>query len=160
MDLRQIIRAEKQDVTITKAWETGPVPRAKFPLLKGKVKFGKGWEWRVASFFALGNEFVVLIALCVEKSYYRCDLALKCEDGALKVLCCHELHMEHKGWHCHLVRGDVRETYPGVMRDKDRMRSWPSRGTLSPDTPFPITKSNAVTLAAARYRFEAGGDLL
>lgn len=124
VSVSDIIRAEKLDVTIGN-WEQGAVPRAKFPLTRNKLTLGRGWKWRVVNFSALSEQFVVLVAISMEKESYRAVLAMR-SDKTLKVLCCHELHTDHWNWHCHLIRGNVHDTFAGVLRDKHMTFAWPS----------------------------------
>jgi len=153
-----VIRAPKQDVRITD-WEQGPVPRAKFPLLRSKLPLGRGWRWRTVRFRALGEEFVVLVALSREKESYRAVLAMV-YGNTLKVLCHHELHTDHWNWHCHVVRGDIHKTHPGVLRDKCSMSAWPIFSTDECSVSFDVTEENALTIAAERYRFTRSGGFL
>lgn len=153
-----VIRAPKQDVKAG-PWEQGPVPRAKFPLVRNKLPLGRGWRWRIVTFSALGERFLVLVALCAEKEKYRAILALHA-GKSLKVLCHHELHTDHWNWHCHVVRGDIHETYPGVLRDKNAMFAWPSFSRPECTVEFRVTEDNALTIAANRFRFKRGGTFL
>lgn len=153
-----IIRADKADVK-TGSWETGPVPRSKFPLTRNKLSMGRGWKWRVVTFLALGQEFVVLVAISEEKESYRAILAMKSEK-TLKVVCFHELHTDHWNWHCHLIRGNVHATFPGVLRDRNLMSGWPTFAREECTVPFDVTEDSALTVAAARYRFAKGGGFL
>lgn len=156
--LSDIIRAPKQDVSCG-PWTEGPVPRAQFPLVRSKLSMGRGWKWRVAKFSALGHEFYALIALNAEKEYYRATLGMKA-GNTLKVICCHELHSDHWNWHCHLIHGNVHETFPGVLRDKNSMVAWPTFSQRECTVPFKVTEKSALSLAAARFRFTVGGGFL
>lgn len=158
LSVGEIIRANKSDVK-TGPWETGSIPRAKFPLTRSKLSLGRGWKWRTVTFSALGQEFVVLVAISEEKESYRATLAMKF-GKTLKVLCFHELHTDHWNWHCHLIRGNVHDTFPGVLRDKNLMSVWPSFSKNECTVPFDVTEESALTLAAARYRFAKGGGFL
>jgi hypothetical protein len=153
-----IIRADKQEIKIGD-WETGPIPKAKFPLTRNKLSLGRGWKWRVVSFNALNQKFVVLIALSMEKESYRATLAMKA-GKTLKVICFHELHTDHWNWHCHVIRGNVHDTFPGVLRDKNLMSAWPVFTKSECTVPFSVTEKSALTIAAARFRFAAGGGFL
>lgn len=153
-----IIRASKIDVRIGE-WKEGTIPKATFPLTRNKLHLGRGWKWRVVTFGALGEQFVVLVAISLEKEYYRATLAMK-SDKTLKVLCFHELHTDHWNWHCHVIRGNVHETFPGVLRDKNLMSAWPSFTKRECSVSFDVTEDSALTVAAARYRFARGGGFL
>ncbi|MEO9781726.1 MAG: hypothetical protein ABJH07_27180 [Sedimentitalea sp.] len=153
-----IIRGPKQDVKCGE-WAEGTVPHAQFPLGRGKRSLGRGWKWRSVKFSCLGQDFFVLVALNVEKEYYRATLGMK--DGkSLKVVCCHELHTDHLNWHCHVVRGNVHETFPGVSRDKNLMIAWPVFTKMECTVTFNVTEKNALSIAAARFGFAEGGALL
>lgn len=158
LSVGDIIRANKSNVTIGH-WETGTIPRAKFPLTRNKLSLGRGWKWRTVTFSALENEFIVLVAISCEKESYRATLAMKF-GKTLKVVCCHELHTDHRNWHCHLVRGNIHDTFPGVLRDKNLMSVWPSFQRSGCTVPFDVSEDSALTIAAARYRFAKGGGFL
>jgi hypothetical protein len=158
ISVASIIRAQKLDVRVG-AWEVGSVPKAKFPLIKNKLSLGRGWKWRIVTFSALSEQFVVLVALSEEKESYRAVLAMKSEKS-LKVLCFHELHTDHWNWHCHFIRGNVHDTYAGVLRDKNLMTAWPKFSTSKCTVPFEVTEDSALTIAAARYKFAEVGGLL
>lgn len=140
-------------------WQTGTVPKARFPLTRKKLSLGRGWKWRVVNFAALGERFVVLVAISAERESYRTTLAMR-SGKTLKVICHHELHTSHRNWHCHLVRGDVHDTFPGVLRDRNRMSAWPSFSKRECTVEFGVTEDSALSMAAERYRFAGGGGLL
>lgn len=153
-----VIRAGKQSIECG-SWKEGAIPRAQFPLARSKLSLGRGWKWRIVSFNALGHSFLVLVALNLEKEYYRATLGLR--DGkSLKIICCHELHTDHWNWHCHVISGNVHHTYPGVLRDKERMMVWPSFSRRECGVPFNVTEESALSVAAARFRFTLGGGFL
>ena len=158
MKLLEIIRAQKNNVAVG-GWKKGAIPKAQFPLTRAKLKLGLDWEWRLVTFEALKQEFIVLIQLNLKKEEYRAILAMK-YDMTLKVICHHELHTCHFNWHCHLIEGDVHETYAGVLRDRDRMKRWPVFRSSECTVPFNPNKNNALSLAAGHYRFESNGELL
>jgi len=158
LSVADIIRADKQDVRIG-GWEAGPVPTAKFPLTRRKLRLGRGWRWRVVTFNALQEQFVVLVAISEEKEYYRATLAMR-SGKTLKVVCFHELHTDHWNWHCHLIRGNVHETFAGVLRDKNLMSAWPTFTKSECSVPFNVTEESALSIAAARFRFAQGGGFL
>jgi len=158
ISVADIIRSTKQDVKVG-SWETGPIPKARFPLIRGKLSLGRGWKWRTVTFSALGQQFVVLVAISSEKESYRATLAMHA-GKTLKVVCFHELHTDHWNWHCHVIRGNVHETFPGVLRDKNLMSAWPMFSQSECTVPFDVTEDSALTVAAARYRFAQGGGFL
>lgn len=158
ISLSEVIRAPKQDVTYG-GWAEGPVARAQFPLVRSKLSMGRGWKWRIVRFSALRQDFYVLIALNLEKEYYRATLGMK-DGNTLKIICCHELHTDHWNWHCHLIRGNVHETFPGVLRDRNNMIAWPTFTQRECTVPFNVTEESALSIAAARFGFTQGGGLL
>lgn len=87
ISVADIIRSTKQDVKVG-SWETGPIPKARFPLTRGKLSLGRGWQWRTVTFSALGQKFVVLVAISSEKESYRATLAMHA-GKTLKVVCFH-----------------------------------------------------------------------
>lgn len=156
LGLAEIIRAPKTAVEIG-GWKSGKVTNAAFPLGRA-LPYGASWDWRAVQFDALGSHFHVLILLNEELEKYSAVLGVSHPKGLL-VLCHHELHTSHKLWHCHGISGNVWETFPNVLRDKDRMKGWPKSSGKRWVEEFPVTKANALSIAARRYRFEQGGDL-
>ncbi|UQV18256.1 hypothetical protein MU852_16225 [Brevundimonas albigilva] len=156
LTLVDIIRAPKSNVQIG-PWKSGKVPNAALPLGRA-LKYGPSWDWRLVEFDALGEHYRVLILLSEETERFSAVLALDHQKGCL-VLCHHELHTSHKLWHCHLIKGNVWETFPNVLRDKNRMVGWPKSGGKRWSEDFPVTKANALSIAAKRYRFEEQGGL-
>ena len=155
-----IIRAEKTNVC-TGEWKSGKIPSSAFPLTKGTraIPVGPSWEWRLCKFDALGFHCRVLIRLNVEKCNYYATLGFEA-DGKFRVICHHEFHMSHRGWHCHFTPGSILDVFPGVLRDSDRMRPIEAALGLAVSTKFDVTRSNGLTLAAMRYRFQAPGGFL
>lgn len=157
LGLGDVIRASKTDVKIS-PWKAGKVTNASFPLGR-TLPWGGSWDWRAVEFDALGHHFHVLVLLNEELEKYSAILGV-IHNGSLLVICHHELHTSHRLWHCHAVRGNVLETFPNVLRDKDRMEGWPKSGGKLWSEEFPVTKANALSIAAARYRFEEQGGLI
>jgi hypothetical protein len=151
-----IIRAPKADLTVGE-WKSGKVTNAAFPLGRA-LPYGPSWQWRVVEFRALGKRFYVLILLNPETEYYSAVLAMEHHKG-LQVICHHELHTSHRRWHCHFVPGDSQETFPNVLRDRDRMVAWPSGKGSRWTESFPVTKATAYAHAARRYRLSEEGGL-
>lgn len=159
LSVADVIRAPKRNVQISAKWEVGGVPNSRFPLRGSKLHLGRGWQWRTVTFEALGHIFYVLVAVSLEKESYRAILALK--DGSrLKVLCHHELHTDHWNWHCHLIKGNVLDAFSGVLRDRDRMKAWPTFANEECAVGFNVTLDNAISVAAQRYRFADGGGFI
>lgn len=157
MRLAEVIRAKKDKVRYS-TWNTGKVPNAFFPLAKkGTLPAGSSWAWKVLEFRALARYFRVLIRLNEEKEYFSAILAMDDPRGVV-VMCHHELHTSHRDWHCHLVPCDVTSIHPGVLRDKEKMRLWPSTRIGQCSVRFFIDKHKAVTIAAALYRIAVQGD--
>lgn len=155
MQVREIIEAEKTDLDYGE-WQAGPVPSSKFPIKKPKrLKYSKAWSWRVVTFRALHQEFLVLVSLNEGVGQYSARLAIR-KGAEVAVICTHELHVSHKNWHCHFVKGDIGRVEPGYLRDRDNTVYFPSGGAEVPCTiPFNITLTNALLNAAERFRFKA-----
>lgn len=155
MLLREVIEAQKADLDYGE-WQAGAVPAAKFPIKRPKrLKYRKAWSWRVVTFTALGRDFVVLITLNEGAGQYSARLAVR-RGKEVAVICTHELHVSHKNWHCHFVKGDIDDAEPGYLRDRDHTVYFPSGGIEVPCTvPFNVNLTNALQNAATRYRFQA-----
>lgn len=158
--LGEIIRAQKTDVKVTE-WDKGKIPKRLFPLSRARngIQMGPDWSWRVVTFTALNQNFRILMRLNESTEYFASILALDV-NGDSAVLCHHELHTSHRNWHCHYVPGDTRQTFPGVWRDTERMVSWPTFSDDECRTEFTVTKANALSVSADRFRFSAQGALL
>lgn len=155
MNLKEVIRAEKTDVDVGQ-WSAGHIPRAAFPLSKVKdrrYKYGLAYSWRVVKFTCLGKKWRVLVFLNLEKGIYRARLGVE-DSGDMVVLCDHEFHASEPGWHCHFTLEELSYIEPGCVRDNKRKRP----KMEDPKASFPVTKANALSYAAARYRFEKLGD--
>lgn len=162
MDLLDIIRAEKTDVSVG-AWGTGHIPKAQFPIPNAKAKhykFGNEYRWRVVKFDCLNTRCRVLILLCEPRLIFRATLAVEVE-GDLCIVCDHEFHADEPGWHCHLTSNDVASVLEDVRNGARRshMRRWPKAGTNHSRIDFNVTESSALTIAAERFRFVAQGSL-
>ncbi|MBE1289559.1 MAG: hypothetical protein GJ679_06080 [Rhodobacteraceae bacterium] len=153
MLLREIIEADKK-VTSYGTWERGTIPRASFPLRKKKMQQSQEWYWRIIEFKALDNDFIILIRVNERIQEYYAYLGHKRDDG-MAVLCSHDLHVSHKNWHCHFIKGDVTRVETGYLRDREHMIYHPSGGVeIECTTAFTINLSNAVKHAAVRFRFQ------
>lgn len=157
MNLKEVIRADKQDVELG-AWASGHIPRSAFPLSKVKdkaFKYGPSYSWRVIKFACLGKKCRVLLILNADKGIYRARLGV--EDAAdMVVLCEYEFHASEPGWHCHFTIKDISSIEPGVVRGGKKRRP----KMEDPQAAFPVTKANALTYAAVRYGFEKSGGLV
>lgn len=152
MQLRDIIHATKT-VHDYGEWKIGTIPKAAFPLRKKKIQQSNEWQWRRVELTALDERFIVLIRLNCEIQEYYAYLGHVRAEG-LAVICSHDLHVSHKNWHCHLVKGNVLRTDVGYLRDKNSMVWYPSGGKETPCTvEFDITLQTALQHAAKRFRF-------
>jgi len=150
--LIEIVRAKKQGVSLS-SWHVGKIPHANFPLGKKRaLPAGDDWSWKLIEFDALNRHFRVLLRLNEDKEYYSAILGMDDPRG-LVIICHHELHTSHRDWHCHLVRGSVLSIYPGVLRDMDMMRVWPSNSGPSL-VEFNVDRKSAVGLAVTRFNLE------
>lgn len=152
MKVVDIIRATKTNVQVTN-WENGTIPPKKYPLARRGRSLGRGWRWRLVDFTALDQKFTLLVALSEEKEAYRCALSWHAKDG-FRVLCHHELHTSHYGWHCHFFNGDVNKIEPRKSRDQDTFKRWPSFSSDECHEAFIINYQNALEYASIRFRFK------
>lgn len=149
-----VIRAPKQVTAIGK-WRTGKVPPSSFPIGKQRrLPQGSAWQWRVVEFLALDAKFRVLVRLNRDASYYSSILSMERGD-VIQIICHHELHLSHLNWHCHFITGDVCDTMPGVLRDRDKMRVYEAEPSKAGDVEFDVEQSDALAIAAKRFRFDA-----
>lgn len=152
MNLRQVIEAEKV-VSDYGTWHHGQVPAAEFPLRsRRKLKLSKDWAWRIVKFSALDQNFLLLVRVNVLIEEYYAHLGHVRPDG-LAVICSHDLHVSHKNWHCHFVRGDIFRTEAGYLRDKYNTIAFPGGRNTECTVKFEVTTANAISIAARRYRF-------
>lgn len=154
LTLGQIIRAQKV-VTDLGSWKTGKIPASAFPIAKQKrFPQSSAWQWRVIQFTALEYHCRLLIRLNTEIEYYSSILSIN-SNQLIQIICHHEIHLSHKNWHCHFVPGDVRQTHPGVLRDRDRMRSFEAEPSKLAERIFEINEHQALAIAAKRFRIQA-----
>lgn len=152
LKLGDFIRALKSNVRLSD-WSCGKISTKQFPAFKRKFPAGSDWDWRVATFDALGRSFRLLIRLNAGKAYYSSILAL--EDGpVIQIICRHEFHFSHRNWHCHFIPGDVASTMPGVLRDRDRMRIFDARPSQQGRVEFNVSQDKSVTVAFDRFRIQ------
>lgn len=157
--LADFVRAEKFEVD-EGVWTVGHINQSAFPLSKAKGKhyrFGSEYKWRVVRFRALGHKCRVLIIMNTRKLICRCTFAVEVKND-LAVLCNHEYHADHPGWHCHLTRDRHDKVVPGVVRS--RQRRWPGPKAIHSKLEFGLNEANALSHVAARFRFQAQGGLL
>ena len=157
--LSEFIRAEKTEVE-EGHWATGHIVPSAFPLSKARKKhfrFGPEYRWRLVRFAALGFKCRVLILFNSDKLVCRSTFAVEVEND-LAVLCNHEYHADHPGWHCHLVHLPHDKVVPGVIRSGQRR--WPGPKARHSMLDFGISEAGALAHVAARYRFQAEGGLL
>ena len=106
--LAEFIRATKVDVDEGQ-WNTGHISASAFPLSKARKKhlrFGPDYSWRVVKFRCLGFKCRVLILFNAGKAICRSTFAVE-QDNDRVVLCSHEYHAGHPGWHCQCDAGCV-----------------------------------------------------
>ena len=157
--LADFIRAEKHEVD-EGSWRTGHIERSAFPLSRSKsrhFRFGPEYRWRLVRFQCLGSRCRVLIQYNPGKLICRSTFAVEV-DNDLVVLCSHEYHADHPGWHCHLARGEHLQLEPGVFRTG--LKRWPAVDAPHSKRDFEVTEASALSHVAARYRFKAQGELL
>ena len=113
MDLKELIRAKKTDVELSK-WTSGRVPRSAFPqsLVKERwYRLGKSYHWRTVKFRADGKDCRVLMLINEDKSIFRARLGVE-KIGDMIIMCDHEWHASEPGWHCHINRRTVDKPLP------------------------------------------------
>ncbi len=157
--LSEFIRAEKADVDVGQ-WQSGHVSPSAFPLSKAKkkhLKFGPTYRWRLVKFRCLGFKCRVLILFNDEKLICRSTFAVDHEND-LVVLCTHEYHADHPGWHCHVSLASHERVAPGLFRTYQKR--WPAAGAQHSRIEYGVTQASALSHVAARYRFQAQGDLV
>lgn len=152
MKLKDVIRLEKKIVSYGR-WSNGDIDRASWPLRRKKLKFSPDWQWRVVSLHAGEREFRVLLQLNPLLEKFHAMLG-EVRGDQLAVLCSHDLHTSHSNWHCHVATGDIDRVLPGMTRDRDTFRFWPSyTGECTEE--FDVTPHSAMKIASELYRFAA-----
>jgi hypothetical protein len=152
MKLADIIRSPKH-VTSYGSWSNGDIERALWPLRRKKRKLSPDWQWRVVSLRAGERELRVLLQMNLQLEKFYAMLG-DIRGDQLAVICSHDLHTSHSNWHCHVATGDIENVLPGVSRDKDTFRFWPSY-TGDCTEVFDISPQSAMTIASKLYRFDA-----
>lgn len=158
-NLADFIRSEKSDLKFGD-WHHGKIPRVHFPMSGAKArayKYGPAYCWQVITFKCLDRLCRVLIILNEEKHQFRAAFGVD-KDGDTILLCDHEFHGDHPGWHCHLTRADVDAVEPGSNRLAKKR--WPGSRSQHSKKDFGLTKENARLHTLARYRIDAKGPLL
>ena len=157
--LAEFIRAEKSDID-EGHWQSGHVTPSAFPLSKAKkkhLKFGPEYKWRLVKFTCLGFRCRILILFNDKKQICRSTFGVE-QEIDLVILCNHEYHADHPGWHCHLAVGPHEKVAPGIIRTGQRR--WPQSKARHARTEYGITQASALSHVAARYRFQAQGSLM
>jgi len=150
MKLKDVIRLEKTVREYGK-WSSGEIDRVAWPLKKKKLKFSPDWQWRVIVLDTDVGEFRVLLRLNVLLEQFYAVLAALSRDTVV-VICSHDLHTSHSNWHCHVATTDIEKVLPGVWRDSDSFRFWPSYTGVCSEQ-FEVTAESAMTIATRLYRF-------
>lgn len=159
LKISDFIRATKTDVDVGQ-WEHGHIKPSVFPLSKAKrkhFKFGPEYRWCLIRFNALEQSCRVLILYNKNKQICRSTFAVDV-DNDIAVLCTHEYHADHPGWHCHVSHKELDKIEPGVFRSGQRR--WPNPKAVHSKVEFGVTDASILTHVAARYRFEAQGEML
>jgi hypothetical protein len=157
--LAEFIRGDKIDLD-EGAWSAGHIQRTAFPMSGSKpknYKFGPEYSWRIIRFSCLSHRCRILILLNENKRIMRAVFGVEVGKD-LAVLCSHEYHADHVGWHCHLHTQDLAIITPGVFRTG--MRRWPRGGVQHSKVAFGVTKASALSHVAARFGFQAQGAML
>jgi hypothetical protein len=153
------LKANKQDIKIGK-WNVGHIPRASFPMSSAKpkaYKFEPSYSWRILTFSCLGHKCRILILLNEEKNNFRASFGVDL-DGDTALMCDHEFHSSHPGWHCHLEMSDLSDIQAGSNRaNKNR---WPKLRSKHSKKEFGITRDNAHQYVMKRFCIDSKGSLL
>lgn len=155
--LKDFIRAPKSELKLGE-WHHGKIPRKAFPLSGARpraYRYGPSYCWRLASFQCLGYDCRVLVLLNEERSSMRASFGVD-RNGDTILLCDHEFHADHPGWHCHLHLEGIDELPAGLNRMGKRR--WPKSQPSKKE--FGATKANAWALAAERYGLVSKGVLI
>jgi hypothetical protein len=59
-----------------------------------------------------------------------------------------------------MVSGNVLDTFTGVLRDKNAMKVRIGLAESATSSGFDVTKDNALSIAAARFRFAYKGSMI
>lgn len=158
MNLKDVIRLDKT-VKDYGRWSNGHIDRASWPLKRKKLKFSNDWHWRVIFLETDEREFRVLLRLNPILEQFYAYLGEIRED-TIAILCSHDLHTSHANWHCHVGLGNISDVLPGVWRDRNTFRYWPSYTGECTEV-FDVTKESAMKIASGLYRFPspAQGEL-
>ena len=157
--LIDFIRAEKTGVD-EGIWQSGHVTPAAFPMSKARkkhLKFGPDYKWRLVKFTCLGLRCRVLILFNGGKLICRSTFAVE-QDNDLVILCTHEYHANHPGWHCHVATAPHERVAPGVFRTGQKR--WPKAKARHSRIEYGITQASALAHVATRYQFQAQGSLV
>lgn len=157
--LADFIRSDKSRISIGE-WKPGHVPRHAFPLSGAKskgYKFGPEYSWRLIQFECLGRRCRILLIFNEGKQILRSTFGVEV-GGDVAVLCTHEFHADHPGWHCHLHVCDLSSVPVGTFRSAQKR--WPRARAEHSRKDFGVTKASALSHVAARFRFQAMGELI
>lgn len=157
--LADFIRAEKTEIKLGE-WHTGRIPRSNFPMSGARskaYKFGPSYSWQLITFRCLDRKCRVLILINEEKEFLRASFGVD-QDEDTVLLCDHEFHGDHPGWHCHVAAGDIDDLVAGSNRcDK---RRWPGKRAQHSQKDFATTKGSARQRVLKRFRIDEKGSLL
>lgn len=119
-----------------------------------RYKFGPDYAWRVVKFDAVGQSCRVLIQLNLDKQILRSRLGVLI-NGDTVVLSDFEFHATEPGWHCHVTLQPIARLVPGAARHEKT--KWPKDSSKKE---FNVDESNALSVVAAHYNFQAQGELI
>lgn len=133
-------------------WASGKMPRTAFPLSKTHAySLGSGWRWLILGVEAGPRRYRLLVAYEKAKSQYRAWLGLA--SGSDQILLARlEYHPSHRGWHCHLKRGELTDVSCGVVKhpgDREHAKSCRQSSDLQ------VTDLDALAIALRVFRVEA-----
>jgi hypothetical protein len=154
------LRAIRERKTLVESgkWHGGKMPQTAFPLSKSHTYYlGSGWRWTVVKVAASNRAFRLLVAYEPAKAQYQAWLAL--EAGSDQALLARlEYHPTHRGWHCHVKKGLLKEVPVGIVKQP---RTREGVRLCNDDSPFNVTEVDALGIACRAFNIDmsesAGG---
>lgn len=132
------------------AWHEGKkMPDSAFPLSRShSYAVGRTWDWCVCDASDADTEYKILIAFDPGREQYRAWLGLV-SGHDLAILARLEYHPTHRGWHCHVKRGECSDVARGVVKEaRHRDRCWSCH---APDS-FNVSQLDATKIAFRVFR--------
>jgi len=119
MNVRDIIRAEKEEITFGK-WTDKKIQNKDFPLFS-RYPLTRRWRWQIIQFKACEKSFRILAAYHTSVPEFTSILAEDIKPHN-RVLLRWEFHGSHPGWHIHGRCVPINEIRKGVIKDTEEAR--------------------------------------